>query len=89
MTPDRDEIRRGILQILYAKMKGVPDDPWVKRETMYGVLGVDEKVVIENVEYLEGEELLEVDGDPWETVKLSQKGLIVLDARMASYCPYL
>ena len=89
MTPDRDEIRRSMLQILYAKMKGAPEDPWLKRETMYGILGVDESVVVENVTYLGGEELLEVDGDPWETVKLSQKGLIVLDARMTSYCPHL
>jgi hypothetical protein len=78
-----------MLQILYAKMKGVPEDPWVKRETMYGILGVHENAVVETIAYLEGEELLEVDGDPWETVKLSQKGLIILDARMASYCPRL
>jgi hypothetical protein len=78
-----------MLQILYAKMKGAPEDPWLKRETMYGILGVDESVVVENVTYLGGEELLEVDGDPWETVKLSQNGLIVLDTRMTSYCPHI
>jgi hypothetical protein len=89
VIPDIDEIRRNMLQILYAKMKGVPENPWVKRETMYGILRVDENFVVENVAYLEGEELLEVDGDPWETVKLSQKGLIILDTRMTSYCPHL
>jgi hypothetical protein len=89
VTLNGDEIRRSFLQIIYSKKKRVPEDPWVSKKDLCKLLGVTEEVVNDCIIYFHDQEFLEVDGDPWETVRLSPKGLIVLDARMNSYCPYL
>lgn len=89
MTLDGDEIRRSMLQILYAQMKQTPEDPWVNLESLSRSLGVTDGVLNESVSHFEGQGLLEAKGDPWETVRLSQKGMTALDARTRSYCPNL
>lgn len=86
---DGDEIRRSMLQILYAQVKQTPEDPWVSREALSRLLGVADGFLNESVSHFEGQGLLEAEGDPWETVKLSQKGVTALDARVRSYCPNL
>ena len=53
------------------------------------MLAVKDGVLNESVSHLEGQGLLEAKGDPWETVRLSQKGVTALDARVGSYCPNL
>ena len=53
------------------------------------MLAVKDGVLNESVSHLEGQGLLEAEGDPWETVRLSQKGVTALDARARSYCPNL
>lgn len=53
------------------------------------LLGVADRIIDENVSYFEGQRSLETEGDPWEIVRMSSKGSIVLDARMTSYCPNL
>jgi hypothetical protein len=78
-----------MLQILYAQMKQTPEDPWVSREALSRLLGVTDGVLKQTVNHFEGQGLLEAEGDPWETVRLSQKGLTALDARARSYCPNL
>lgn len=89
MTLDGDEIRRNMLQIVYAQMKQTPEDPWVSREALSRLLGVTNGVLNESVSHFEGQGLLEAEGYPWETVRLSQKGVTALDARARSYCPNL
>lgn len=89
VTLDGDEIRRNMLQVLYAQMKQTPEDPWVSREALSRLLAVKDGVLNESVSHLEGQGLLEAEGDPWETVRLSQKGVTALDARVGSYCPNL
>lgn len=89
MTLDGDEIRRNMLQILYAQVKQTPEDPWVSREALSRLLGVTDGVLNKSVSHFDGQGLLEAEGDPWETVMLSQKGLTALDARARSYCPNL
>ena len=89
MTLDRDDIRRNMLQILYAQMKQSTEDPWVSREALSRLLGVTDEVLNESVSHFEGQGFLDAEGDPWETVRLSQKGVTALDARARSYCPNL
>jgi hypothetical protein len=89
VTLDGDEIRRNMLQIVYAQMKQTPEDPWVSREALSRLLGVTNGVLNESVSHFEGQGLLEAEGYPWETVRLSQKGVTALDARARSYCPNL
>ena len=89
VTLDGDEIRRNMLHVLYAQMKQTPEDPWVSREALSRLLAVKDGVLNESVSHLEGQGLLEAKGDPWETVRLSQKGVTALDARVGSYCPNL
>lgn len=84
-----DEIRRSILHILYSQIRTARDDPWVNRDALCSSLGVEDGKMVECIDYLLGKGLLEVDGASKEAVRLSQKGLIQLDARMGIYCPYL
>lgn len=89
VTLDGDDIRRNMLQILYAQMKQSTEDPWVSREALSRLLGVTDEVLNESVSHFEGQGFLDAEGDPWETVRLSQKGVTALDARARSYCPNL
>ena len=78
-----------MIQILYAQVKQIPEDPWVSREAHSRLLGVTDEVLNESVSHFEGQGPLDVEGDPWEMVRLSQKGVTALDARARSYCPNL
>jgi hypothetical protein len=89
VTLNGDEIRRNMLQILYAQTKKAPEEPWLTRETLCMLLVVTGEELDEIVSHFEGQGLLEVEGALYENVRLSSKGVFDLDARMKSYCPNL
>ena len=53
------------------------------------LLGVADGIIDEDVSYFEGQGSCEAEVYPWETVRMSSKGSIALDARMTRYCPNL
>jgi Mn-containing catalase len=84
-----EEIRRGMLEVLYRRAKDSPGDPRIGREDLQKALGITDEVLDTNLSRLKEKGLVEAEGDPWLVAYISSEGVQVLDARARSYCPHL
>jgi len=84
-----EEIRRGMLEVLYKRAKDSPEDPRIGREDLQKAMGITDEVLDANLSRLKEKGLVKAEGDPWLAAYISSKGAQVLDARARSYCPNL
>jgi hypothetical protein len=82
-----DEVRRSILYLLYSI--GNKPRTEIHRSSLVESLKTSEEVLDLNVQSLKEAGLVETEGEPWRSVRLSRKGVITLDSNIRSYCPYL
>ena len=83
-----EEIRRGLLEVLYRRAKENPD-PRIWREDLQRTLGVADEVLDYNLTSLRSKGLVEAEGEPWLVAYISSKGVKVVDSNARSYCPNL
>ncbi len=83
-----EEIRRGLLEVLYRRAKENPD-PRIQREDLQRTLGVPDEVLDHNITRLRIKGLVEAEGEPWLLAYISSKGVQVADSNARSYCPNL
>jgi Mn-containing catalase len=83
-----EEIRRGLLEVLYRRAKDNPD-PRIQREDLQRTLGVTDEVLDHNLTCLRSKGLVQAEGEPWLVAYISSKGVRVADSNARSYCPNL
>jgi Mn-containing catalase len=83
-----EEIRRGLLEVLYRRAKENPD-PRIQREDLQRTLGVTDEVLDHNLTCLRSKGLVQAEGEPWLVAYISSKGVRVADSNARSYCPNL
>lgn len=81
------EVRRDILYLLYS----ISNEPCVEmdRASLRESLKLSDEVLESNVRHLKQAGLLETEGEPWQSARLSRKGVFTLDSNRRSFCPYL
>lgn len=84
-----EEIRRGMLEVLYRRAKDSPEDPGIGREGLKKAFGIIDEVLDTNLSLLKEKGLVEAEENPWLEAYISSKGIQVLDAHARSYCPHL
>lgn len=88
MSGELDEIKRGILELLYTKSITAPDDRWVKHDSLSRALDVDEDVLEKCIGELVGNGIVEVDQGK-RVIRLTDEGIRAIEANTTSYCPHL
>ncbi len=83
-----EEIRRGLLEVLYRRAKENPD-PRIQRKDLQRTLGVPDEVLDHNIIRLKSKGLVEVEGEPWQVAYISSEGVQIIDSDARSYCPNL
>jgi len=82
-----NEARRSILYLLYS-IENRPSKE-ILRSSLVENLKTSDEVLDLNVQSLKEAGLVETEGEPWRSVRLSRKGVLTLDSNRRSYCPYL
>jgi predicted transcriptional regulator len=82
-----DEVRRSILYLLYSF--GNRPSKERHRSDLVESFKVSDEVLDLNIQSLKEAGLVETEGEPWRSVRLSRKGVLTLDSNRRSYCPYL
>lgn len=83
------DLRRDLLGGLYRRAVESPEARWVSRDALLRGLATSEGVLFSAVSELRRKGLVETDGDPWERVTISERGLKELAARELNFCPLL
>jgi Mn-containing catalase len=83
-----EEIRRGLLEVLFRRAKENPD-PRIRRDDLQRALGVPDEVLDYNLTSLRNKGLVEAEGEPWQVAYISSKGVHIADSNARSYCPNL
>lgn len=83
------DLRRDLLGGLYRRAVESPEARWLSRDAILSGLKTSEEVLISAVSELMRKGLVETDGNPWERVTISERGLKELAARELSFCPLL
>jgi hypothetical protein len=84
-----EEVRRDLLGGLYRRAVERPEARWVSRDVLLKALKISDDVLTPAVSELRGKGLVDTDGEPWERVAISEKGMRDLDIRELSFCPHL
>ena len=70
-----EEIRRGMLEVLYRRAKNSPEDPRIGRKDLQKALGITDEVLDTNLSLLKEKGLVEAEGNPWLETYISSKGV--------------
>lgn len=88
MSGELDEINRGILELLYTRSDGAPEDRWIKRDSLSRALDIDDDVLEKCISQLVGSGI--VEADPYiGMIRLTDEGIRAIEANITSYCPHL